>query len=222
MQAAKLLPEPVSSGRILQVDDVRNVTTVQTFITQCFAERYGASIQVYACHLIALVDQKTRLRAAVGYQTADEGSLFLEQYLDQPIEQVLFECSRQSVSRQQILEVGNLASRSGGWTRQLILALAYFYCHQGFEWIVMTATPQVLNSFHRLGVGLELMPLAAADPRRLQGDASLWGSYYDEQPVVVAGRLRKGLRRLLANPKSRTQLWTQGYLPSDREVSIVG
>lgn len=188
-----------ASSAMLRIDNPLNRLEVSAFIQQCFHLDYAAEIEIYAEHLIALIDAQNRVKAAVGYQAASSGPLFLEQYLDQPIEQRLSQASGSAVSREQIVEVGNLASRSSGWTRQIILSLAPFYYRQGFEWLVITVTPRVLNSFHKLGVGLELLPLAAADPKRLKQDPARWGSYYQEHPLVMAGHIGKGIARLRKN-----------------------
>lgn len=203
MHAAELLkpschPAPESS-HMVQIEDPLNRIRVSEFIERCFRQDYAAQIEVYAKHLIALIDDQNRVQAAVGYQAAASGPLFLEQYLNHPIEQRLSHASGSSVSREQIVEVGNLASRSSGWTRQIILSLAPFFYQQGFKWLVITVTPRVLNSFHKLGVGLELIPLSAADPCRLEQDPKRWGRYYQERPLVMAGHIGKGIARLRKN-----------------------
>lgn len=220
MFAIESLHQPPSSGRILLVDNPLNRRLVQQFIRRCFDEDYGAAIQHYARHLIALIDAENQVRAAMGYQDAGEESLFLEQYLDHPIEQVLTEKTGAPVQREQILEVGNLASRSSGWTRQLILSLAGYFHRQGYRWLVLTATPRVLNSFHKLGVGLELIPLAPADPQRLAGDPADWGSYYDESPLVLAGRIDRGLKRLRRNREQLQALLQTASPQRDHQTLI--
>ncbi len=214
-----------SDCRMVQIEHPRNRHKVKQFIQRCFHDQYDASIDIYGNHLIALLDNEQRIQAAVGYQSAADGPLFLEQYLDQPIEQLLSLKSGQpqrqlSISRDQILEVGNLASHSNGWTRQLILSLAPFYYSQGFEWLVITVTPRVLNSFHKLGIGLELIPLAAADPARLDHDPERWGSYYQERPLVMAGQISRGIRRLKSNRQLLRQLAIAAKPLRDTQINI--
>jgi hypothetical protein len=62
----------------------------------------------------------------------------------------------------------------------------------GYRWVAFTATRALRNSFHRLG--LKPVPIAAADPARLADGDAHWGSYYDQDPVVVAGKISLGLR----------------------------
>ena len=216
----RLYPASAASSAIVCIDDPQNRLEVSAFIQECFRLDYAAEIEIYAEHLIALIDAQNRVKAAVGYQAASSGPLFLEQYLDQPIEQRLSQASGSAVRREQIVEVGNLASRSSGWTRQIIMALAPFYYRQGFEWLVITVTPRVLNSFHKLGVGLELLPLAAADPSRLQQDSARWGRYYQEQPLVMAGHIGKGISRLRKNRALIQQLASACLPLRDQHIQI--
>ena len=211
-----------SDCRMVQIDNPLNRRQVKQFIQRCFRDEYDASVDIYADNLIALLDYNQQIQAAVGYQSAADGPLFLEQYLDQPIEQLLSQQSpsRSPVRRDQILEVGNLASHSNGWTRQLILSLAPFYYRQGFEWLVITVTPQVLNTFHKLGVGLELIPLTAADPDRLDQDPERWGRYYKERPLVMAGHIGRGIKRLKNNRALLRQLATASQPLRDRQILI--
>ena len=48
--------------------------------------------------------------------------------------------------------------------------------------------------FSRLG--LPLLAIAAADPARLGDAVGAWGRYYETQPVVVAGRIRRASERI--------------------------
>jgi len=75
----------------------------------------------------------------------------------------------------------------------VILNLARHLDRLGFEWVVFTATRELIGIFTRLG--LPLLAIAPADPARLGKDAKDWGSYYDAEPIVVAGRIRFGIER---------------------------
>ena len=57
---------------------------------------------------------------------------------------------------------------------------------------MFTATRELRNAFTRLGLApLELSP---ADPARLPDGGARWGSYYANEPVVVAGRIALAVR----------------------------
>ena len=59
--------------------------------------------------------------------------------------------------------------------------------------MVFTATRELIGIFRKLG--LPLLALAPADPARLPEPVDDWGSYYESNPIVVAGRIRLGLER---------------------------
>lgn len=164
----------------------------EAFIRATFARRYGAQISSFAPRLL-LLEQQERIVAAAGWRPASGEALFLENYLDQPIERAMADLADQLVRREHIAEVGHLAAEKPGGTVQVVLALAEHLDRLGYEWVVFTATRELIGIFNRLG--LPLLALALANPGRLGRVAGTWGHYYDTQPVVVAGRIRIALAR---------------------------
>ena len=180
---------------LFEVSEPHNRSIIKAFIQQRYQEVYGASISPSCRQFLALVNASQQVQAAVGYQGANQGELFLEQYLDQPIEALLSKNYHADISRDQIVEVGNLASLNNGWTRRLIFSLSSYFLNMNYRWLVMTATPQVVNSFFKLGLGMELNALASAKAEQVQGEDN-WGSYYDEEPLVVCGSIARGGRKI--------------------------
>jgi hypothetical protein len=164
----------------------------QAFIRDVFARHYGASVSAFAPNLL-LLEMGERITAAVGWRAASSGPLFLERYFDAPIEAAMAERAAQPVRRSRIAEVCNLAADKPGSSPRVIHALASLLDRLGYEWVVFTATQELVRIFTRLG--LPLLALAPADPARLGEAAREWGCYYDTQPVVVAGKIRLGLER---------------------------
>lgn len=164
----------------------------EAFVHDVFARRYGADVAAFAPNLV-LLEQQGRVVAAAGWRSADSGPLFLERYLDVPIEDGLARLAGQPVQRSRVVEVGNLAADKSGASVQVILLMAEHLDQLGYEWVVFTATRELLGIFSRLG--LPLLALAPADPVRLGSEATAWGRYYDTLPIVVAGRIRMGLER---------------------------
>ena len=167
----------------------------EAFIRNKFAERYDARVSAFAPNLV-LFEEGQRIVAATGWRAAGHESLFLERYLDQPIEQIISSLSppaAQRGNRERSVEVGNLAADKAGGSLFVILNLARHFDRLGFEWVVFTATRELIGIFTRLG--LPLLAIAPADPARLGDDAADWGSYYDSAPIVVAGRIRLGIDR---------------------------
>jgi hypothetical protein len=190
----------------------------ETFIRKAFARRYGADVSSFAPNLL-LVEQRQRLLAVTGWRAASTDALFLERYLDVPIELAMAQLADQAVMRERIVEVGNLAAEKAGGSIQIVLALSRHLHSLGYEWVVFTATQELIGIFSRLG--LPLLALAKADPARLGDAAGNWGSYYDSQPIIVAGRIQMALERTGQRP-SPTPLrlgFVQGLCISSGQIS---
>ncbi|MBU3693995.1 MAG: hypothetical protein FGM40_04110 [Rhodocyclaceae bacterium] len=170
----------------------------EALIRDVYRERYDARIHSWMPFLAAHRNRNEVL-AAAGFRPASE-ALYLEHYLDQPVEQAIASHTRRAPARHSIVEVGHLASRRGGAGAMLLLDLADHLHRSGFDWLVNTATADT----RRLILGLRAAPLAlaAADPTRLPDRGAAWGHYYDHQPVVLAIHLPSALGR--RNRKGRT------------------
>ena len=194
--------EPRISNRISQQTPPLSSVHVDTgsvrraeaegFVRDVFHRRYGARVSVFAPCLLML-EQAGHPVAVAGWRGAATEPLFLENYLDAPIETILRAQTGQELRREQIVEVSNLASEKAGGSLQVILHLARQFVEAGHEWVVFTATQELIGIFAKLG--LPLLALAKADPTRLGAAAADWGSYYESAPVVVAGRIRLALER---------------------------
>ncbi|SEG47908.1 thermostable hemolysin [Marinobacterium lutimaris] len=189
---------------------------IEAFIRARFAAIHSAWIDDFLPTLISTQTTSQQIHAAAGFQWASENPLFLESYLDLPIEGRLRQLGQGSAQRSQIVEFGNLATGRPGAIRQLILVLANYFGRRGMDWAVLTLTPTLINSFSRLG--LVLVPLAAARPERLQASTSYWGSYYDLNPQVVAINLPANQPRLqmLESLGVRRPTSTTPLLPMER------
>ena len=169
---------------------------IEAFIGERFAAQHQARIRHFMPCLLSLEDSSGQLLGAVGLRSAASGPLFLERYLEHPAEQVI--AARQvahAPQRAQLIEVGNLAAGSLGAARLLIVALTDLRVALGYRWVTFTGTLALLNSFQRLG--LTPVPLGPANPDCVGDELADWGSYYDNQPHVMAGDIYAGHQRLL-------------------------
>jgi hypothetical protein len=130
----------------------------------------------------------------VGYTLAGPEPLFLEQYLDQPIQSALTERVGVSVRREEIVEAGNLAAAGAGDARQIIARMTVLLHRLGRSWVVLTLTKALLNSFARLDI--HPIAIARADPARLPDGGATWGTYYASDPRVMAASIPLGYARL--------------------------
>lgn len=95
---------------------------LERFVAERFLRVYGARLSHFCAHLVGLRGADGAWRAAAGYTAAGSKSLFLEQYLDAPVEALLAAASGRPVARERIAEVGNLAA-AVGMGRELIPAV---------------------------------------------------------------------------------------------------
>jgi len=172
-------------------DDARS--SIERFIAAVYRQHFDARLKHFMPVLASSsIDGATC--AAAGYRSAAE-SLFLERYLPQPVEQMLARATGQRLDRNDIVEVGQFASRCAGEGRRLMLALARHLVDAGYRWAVITATADLRRLFHHQR--LSALPLATAQRRCVGDEAPLWGSYYRHAPQVLAGDLLVNLGRLV-------------------------
>ena len=168
---------------------------VQRFISDCFQSEHGAHITHFMPRLFRLMTRRGELAAAFGIRGAAGERLFLETYLENPIEQELAIRLGYAPPRNKIVEVGNLAAALPGAVRWLIVALTVRLHQEGYEWVVFTGTQELRNGFHRLG--LRPIILHDADITALdESEQAQWGSYYSNSPLVMAGNIGYGYNEI--------------------------
>lgn len=172
---------------------------VADFIRRRFRLAYGAEPVLRIPRLLALTTAQGALLAAVGVRNAANEQLFLEDYLDFPVEGYLPE---PGVSRGHIVEIAHLAGVEAGVSRYLFAGLAVWLQNAGCQWVVCTGTDQLRNSFRRVGIDTHVIDFA--DPQRLSDGGAGWGSYYDNHPVVMAMNVDESVRALGASGLLRT------------------
>jgi hypothetical protein len=153
-------------------------------------------------------DDLGQVIAAIGLRRADEGALFLENYLKQPVEKIVEKATGGCVRREEIVEIGNLASAGKGASVFLFVTLAAYLRQQNLAYAVVTATKSLRRSFALFG--FEFVEIAAADPSVLPDSGASWGSYYNNDPKVLVGAILPAFSRL--EPLSST-------VPQPRPVS---
>ena len=166
----------------------------EAFIQQRFRQVHGADIRHFMPELFGLDDAGGALCAVAGVRRAAQEPLFLERYLDEPIEPLISAAAGRPVDRAGIVEVGNLAACDTGSARLSIISITYLLAVAGLEWVAFTGNAGLVNSFHRLG--LKPVTLCPADPQRQGEDRHIWGRYYDTQPWVHVGNIRAGFVHL--------------------------
>jgi hypothetical protein len=157
---------------------------VERFITAKYQQAYQAHVSLFMPLLLSL-KRAGNIQAAVGVRSAAYAPLFLENYVDSPIEQEIASIVRQPVDRNHIVEIGNLVAGYRGGSQVMFVVMAAALELAGYQWLVFTATPQVEKLIKRLH--FQPNHLAIADGQRLGLQSQEWGSYYACQPQVMCG-----------------------------------
>lgn len=196
-QTATDWARPLPTGLVLaqRTDPARG--DIEAFIARVFRRAYGADIHQFAPWLLALYDGE-RILGAVGIRPATLEPLFIQQYLDARIEQVVAAVERQPVDGETIAEIGNLAALRPGAGVLLFTALCLLLVSRDFRWVVCNATPGVQNLFARLD--WPVTAVVRADKARLQAGYQHWGSYYDKPSQVLIASVATCRARLDGNP----------------------
>jgi len=189
---------------LIDIDHPRR-QAVEQFIARRFLSAHGARISCFMPRLLALFDDAGKILAAVGIRAADDEVLFLEYYLDRPIERAIADkAGLRGISgtgaRRRIAEIGNLASIDRRASRQLFKLLTQQLHADNFEWAVFTGCSSLQRMFSTLGI--ETICLGRALQSRLPQDQQTWGSYYEDSPRVVAGRVSGGRAAFVDRPVS--------------------
>ncbi|MEA3220811.1 thermostable hemolysin [Immundisolibacter sp.] len=188
---------------------------VEDYIARRYAQCHEARVSGFMPWLLAAQRGET-FASALGFRPAGAGALFLERYLEGPVEGAIASAMRQPVQRGSVVEIGNLAATSQRASRLLITLLVEALHRGGFRWIVFTATRQVRELIRDMGFALRV--LAPADPARLGQERAAWGRYYDAEPMLTVGDLAIGCRLIRRQPVLAAQL--AGY--ADALDAVVG
>ena len=163
-------------------------TRVEDFIQAIYAQYYGAEITVDYPLLMSVRNKDNDILAAVGLRYAGNEPLFLEQYTGGPLEQIL-DCARDDIA-----EIGNLASAGQGASVFLFSALASYLDYKGVTHAAVTGTDFLHKYFKR--AGLRPRKICDADINALEGGSQHWGSYYQQNPRVLVGSVQHGVKAL--------------------------
>ena len=155
-------------------------------------------------NLVASTAINGQIRAAFGYRDTTRGPLFLECYLDQPVERMLSDRLGDTVKRRQIVEVGNLSIAKPGHSMTTMRDIARFLQGLGYEWIVCTATRYLRILF--IKSGSKPIPIAQACVSGVVDDGTDWGNYYVTAPEILAGNISESISLIETKLRSRQHI----------------
>lgn len=167
-------------------------TSVEELVARRYAEVHRATLR-FEYPSIQMQKCLGETKAALGYRRADTGALFLETYLDAPIESVLQTTFGREFARRDIVEIGNLASCNAASMVALWASTANDLGSDA-EIAVAVLTAPLRAMFGKLGI--PLVHMLPADPSRLSKSRGDWGDYYKNEPLICAGLIAEGQKRL--------------------------
>ena len=160
---------------------------LEAYVRTAFNRSHDADVSTFMPTLLAFRDGAGSLRGVLGIRSAADAPLYLENYLDRPVEQAIVAAGYDPVERDEVIEVGNLAAGSCLAAVRMVAQMPVQLMNRGYSWIVFTATSTVHEIL--LGLGAPLVELGRADPLRVARQGDRWGRYYDNDPRVYAGYL---------------------------------
>ena len=160
---------------------------IEAFVRAAFARKHDASVASFMPTLLSFRDASGELRGVIGLRRAEPQPLYLEQYLEQPVEAAIAAATGKRVQRHEVVEVGNLAGANCRTAMRMVAELPSYLLARDYRWIVFTATSAVRGILQ--GFGAPLVELARADGGRVAGGEDRWGRYYESDPRVLAGYL---------------------------------
>ena len=179
---------------------------LERFISKVFKNYYNADLDHFYPNLLSIETNEPgafksddSIKAVAGIRSATEEPLFSEFYLEHPLLKELTAIYDKTISREIVVEVGNLAPANVAQMRWLITVMTGFLYSAGFRYIVFTAIPGVSNAFKRMK--LPLNPIIEAKQSRLP-DAikNKWGpEYYQLKPMVLSGDITEIFKRVKVN-----------------------
>lgn len=167
--------------------DAADRQELEDFVRTIFKRAHNAEISHFMPKLLSVRDAHGKLLAVCGLRHANEEKLFLETYLDAPIEALLSQYNQKTISRDVVLEIGNLAVADPINVRSLLAGISLYLHSTHSEWAVFTGISVLRNSLIKLNMSLQFLGEANID-RIPAHERAAWGTYYDERPQVLAIR----------------------------------
>lgn len=167
------------------------VAAARQLIERRYAVAHGAVPAAQYPHF-CLVDSggEQGPSAALGFRLAADERLFLEDYLDGPIETLATAVLGVSVERARIVEIGAHASDRSRATLALWARTARHL--DGLADVAAAVLTEPLRlMFTRLGIRIH--EICDADPARLANGGDGWGRYYEQRPRVCVGLIAPAL-----------------------------
>ena len=186
----EVLPKVSSKNALISLDvktlDRRRTlerVRVESFISDKYKEIHNASLSEFFSTLFAGYTEN-RMQVAIGMENLSGKDAFLEQYLETPVQVSLEKFTQSKVSRDKLVEIGNLASLNMENAKLMVAFLVFHLSRQKIEWAVCTGTVAVRYVLQQMGLHFHVID--KANPNALGAAQKQWGNYYQQKPFVLA------------------------------------
>jgi hypothetical protein len=125
----------------------------------------------------------------------------VERYFDEPIELLISHVTGAACCRENILELGNMASMGRTASVRLIAALSFYLGSCRRRYAVVTATKELRHTLGSFGFAWR-RALGAARADRLPDLGRSWGSYYEQNPEILFGEIRQRCDRARSHARA--------------------
>jgi len=170
-------------------------SAIEQHILDSYQNKFSANLVHFMPILVAANVPGQASHLSFGLSNADQSSLFLENYLREPVEQALSRAVNTRIERCSIVEIGNLAFANTTTIRDDLIAIAHYCYGLGYQYVVCTATRMLRLVF--LKAGIKPIYLGNACPDDAPRDGTHWGAYYENAPQIIGGNIFLGIEHLL-------------------------
>lgn len=169
----------------------------ERYIADTYSQAYQASVTEFAPYLLELtcggsISGVAGIRPAMSNNAANK--LFLEHYLDVPLDELVAPRVGKPTERAAYVEVCNLAARRPGACQLINIVLVASLYAAGFRYAGFVSTAQLERIVRKQHFSVR--NIAVADPSRLGNVAGQWGNYYECSPNVLLVDIRKTLQNI--------------------------
>ena len=177
---------PPQSGFTLVGPDSAERCSLEHRVRSGFGMHFGACIEGFMPQL-AFYRHASGSTGVIGIRRAVDEQLFLEHYLDTPIDAVILRSSGIRVQRDRIAEVGQFVVDDREIVGSFFRDLVPFLRSEGFDWVCFTGTRRIRTLL--ASIGFAGFSIASASLERITDARDDWGTYYEHEPEVIVGKL---------------------------------
>jgi hypothetical protein len=165
---------------------------VEKFIQDSYEKHFFAHLNSFFPLILSITRKSDNtLIGALGIRYAQDEKLFSECYLDDNIEELIFNNENKVITRNKIIELGNFVVRKNADVKTVIPFVGKFIKSLNVDWAVYTLTRPIRSHFQKLDI--DLCYLNEANIEAVNGAATNWGSYYDFKPAVYYSNVQDSM-----------------------------